>query len=122
MSYAQVCEIAAALHAPKAPRGAKAAARALGDELCRPRSRPRAATWNHRLDRLLAVAVRLLRDAMARDLRAARRCVGASRKDMAARIGRTISYVARAERGEAAFDLAMWLRVRSLAPRAGVSR
>lgn len=116
MNVVHVVEVATVLRAPLAPRGAKRLARAFVDALsrvCALQGR-RSSRRSRRVARLLADAVAFLRGAMVRELRAAREKVGAGRASFARLLGVTASWVARAERGEALFDVERWTRVRSL--------
>jgi ribosome-binding protein aMBF1 (putative translation factor) len=120
MSPSHVIEVSAAMHAPRAPRGFRARGHAFGRELLRQcdaqvrDGEKLSPADERRLDDLLASAVTFLRDAVARELGLARRRAGLSRVEVARRSGRTPSYVARAERGQAAFDVEFMTSVRAL--------
>jgi DNA-binding transcriptional regulator YiaG len=105
MTYVHVAEVAAVLNSA-VPRSYKIAPRRFRDALLAPRPRD--------LDRLLLRAVLAGRRAAAEDVRAARRRTGLSRRELASATGRTVSYVARAERAQARVDPAFVESIRAL--------
>jgi len=106
MHAAHVLEVAAILHAPDAPRGAKRPVETFARELAS--SCPRESAL---VDRLLLAAVAHGRRTVARDVAKAR-SAGLSRAELARLTGRTVDYVARAERHDAAVSLDFWRRLR----------
>lgn len=107
MNAVHVREVAEVLHAPPSviPAEATRGARRFRDALRRSRVR------YETLDRLLHEAVAQVRDCVAADLVQARARAGLTRRELAARVGRSAAYVARAEVGHAMVDVRYLQRV-----------
>ena len=115
MSPAHVLEVCGILASKAIPGAVKSPARWWRTALLATCQGPGSSrTMDRHLARLLLAAVSHARHGVARRLVAARTRAGLTRAQLARAVGRPLSFVARAERGQARVDVEYLQRVRAL--------